>query len=96
MTLAILLLAITNILIGLVAIWQRAHAGRAAVDRLDGMLAVEQARIDHLLSLLAKREAPAEEAWYMSDQAPAAPLVPANARWSDDGLTYWIPEEDDN
>lgn len=95
MTLAILLVAIANILLGCIAVWQRAHAGKRELARMETLLADEKARIDHLLSLLAKREAPAEEAWYMSDQAPSEPMIPANAIWSDDGLSYWTPDEDE-
>lgn len=95
MTLAILLVAILNVLLGVFAAWQRSAASRRELARLDTMLADERGRIDHLLSLLAKRDAPAEEAWYMSDQEPNTPLIPPNAVWSDDGLAYWIPSDDE-
>lgn len=95
MTLAILLVAIANILLGCIAVWQRAHAGKRELARMETLLADEKARIDHLLSLLAKREAPAEEAWWMDENAPHEPLIPANAVWADDGLSYWVPEEED-
>jgi hypothetical protein len=74
-----------------IAIWQRSAVAKAG----DARLAIEQRRIDHLLELLARKEAPVEHAQYMADKLPdPEPLIPDNAVWDDEGLYWNTPEED--
>lgn len=88
LTLAAALVAAAS---SIVAIWQRAHAGKSERALFLAALATERDRIDHLLGLLARRDAPAEEAWYMADQLPI-PVFPENAEWDESGLYYNIVE----
>jgi hypothetical protein len=68
-------------------------AMRGERRRLEAALAAEAIRVDHLLSLLARKEAPAAESWWQADAAPVQPLVPPNAVWDDSGLYYHDPDE---
>lgn len=63
--------------------------------RLRNALAAEIARIEHLYGLLSRREAPAETAWWMSDQDPGPPAIPENAIWDESGLWYAEPDYED-
>lgn len=67
--------------------WREAAAFRVAARSA-------AARVDHLLELLARKEAPAEQAWYMSDKDTSRPF-PADAVWDEFGLDYHTPEESD-
>lgn len=90
-----LILSLTAAIASVTSIWQRASLAKHASDRNDALLATERDRIDHLLGLLARKEAPAEQAWWMADKTPQEPAIPETAVWDDSGLFWSDPEADD-
>lgn len=64
---------------------------KSVIRRLETMLEAEQRRVEDLLQILVRKEAPAAAYEYMSPDSPRE-LFPFNAVVSDDGMSYVDPE----
>lgn len=61
------------------------------IARLESQLAAEQKRVETLLQVLLRKEAPAATYEYLAPETEHVGF-PANATVSDDGLTYFDPD----